>query len=64
MHAETRHNRVGAVADVRMVTERFAFMHLADVHFDDWAFECVQGVQNSDGIVGKGRRVDDDGGGF
>ncbi|MNO61477.1 hypothetical protein D3C76_521280 [compost metagenome] len=42
------------------MTERFAFVHVGQVHFDDWQFAGHQGVADGHRGVGPGAGVDQD----
>ena len=45
--------------DVRVVPERFAPVHVADVHLDNRELARLQRVEDGDRRVGKGGRIDD-----
>ena len=55
---------VGAVGDVRMVSEFFALVRVGEVDLDHRTIECEEGVEDRDGSMCVGRWVDDDRGGF
>ena len=60
INAETDYDALGRRGQVGVSTERFARMHVGDVHFDHRALRAFDGVVQRDGRVGVSAGVEDD----
>jgi len=57
---ETRHHRIGPLADIGQVAKGLAAVDLTDMHLDHRPFKSIERVQNRNRRMGQGGRIDDD----